>query len=44
MDSAVRRILALGLRVSTPSSFGEDTLGRIYITSLEGPVYRLAPQ
>jgi glucose/arabinose dehydrogenase len=34
----------LGLRVSTPSSFGEDTLGRIYVTSLEGPVYRLVPR
>ncbi len=31
----------VGLRVSTPSSFGEDTLGRIYVSSLEGPVYRL---
>ncbi len=31
----------LGLSVSTPSSFGEDTLGRIYVVSLEGPVYRL---
>jgi glucose/arabinose dehydrogenase len=31
----------LGPRVSTPSSFGEDTRGRIYVTSLEGPVFRL---
>jgi glucose/arabinose dehydrogenase len=31
----------LGLAVSTPSSFGEDTRGRLYVTSLEGPVYRL---
>jgi glucose/arabinose dehydrogenase len=31
----------LGLAVSSPSSFGEDTRGRIYISSLEGPVYRL---
>ena len=31
----------LGLSVSTPSSFGEDTRGRVYIASLEGPVYRL---
>jgi glucose/arabinose dehydrogenase len=35
---------SLGLRVSTPSSFGEDTLGRVYVSSLEGPVYRLAPR
>ncbi len=34
----------LGLAVSTPSSFGEDTLGRIYIVSLDGPVYRLVPR
>lgn len=34
---------SLGLRVSTPSSFGEDTLGRVYVSSLEGPVYRLVP-
>jgi glucose/arabinose dehydrogenase len=34
----------LGLSVSTPSSFGEDTLGRIYVASLDGPVYRLAPR
>ncbi|HEX7293176.1 MAG TPA: PQQ-dependent sugar dehydrogenase [Solirubrobacterales bacterium] len=34
----------LGLRVSTPSSFGEDTRGRIYVSSLEGPVYRLVPR
>ena len=34
----------LGLTVSTPSSFGEDTRGRLYVSSLEGPVYRLAPR
>lgn len=34
----------LGLRVETPSSFGEDTLGRVYVASLEGPVYRLVPR
>jgi glucose/arabinose dehydrogenase len=31
----------LGLSVETPSSFGEDTRGRLYVCSLEGPVYRL---
>jgi glucose/arabinose dehydrogenase len=34
----------LGLTVSTPSSFGEDSRGRIYVVSLEGPVYRLVPR
>jgi glucose/arabinose dehydrogenase len=31
----------LGLQVSSPSSFGEDQQHRLYVTSLEGPVYRL---
>lgn len=31
----------LGLTVATPTSFGEDAQGRIYVTSQEGPVYRL---
>lgn len=30
-----------GLTVSSPTSFGEDNLGRIYISSQEGPVFRL---
>jgi len=34
----------LGLQVSSPSSFGEDQRGRLYVTSLDGPVYRLAPR
>lgn len=34
----------LGLRVDSPSSFGEDDRGRIYVCSLEGPVYRLVPR
>ena len=29
------------LPVQRPSSFGEDACGRIYVASLEGPVYRL---
>ena len=33
----------LGLQVPSLSSFGEDRRGRIYALSLEGPVYRLAP-
>ena len=32
---------ALGLRVAQLSSFGEDARGRVYATSLDGPVYRL---
>jgi glucose/arabinose dehydrogenase len=34
----------IGLSVSTPSSFGEDTHGRLYVASLEGLVYRLVPR
>jgi glucose/arabinose dehydrogenase len=33
----------LGLDVPSLSSFGEDDAGRIYATSLDGPVYRLDP-
>jgi len=32
---------ATGMRISTPSSFGEDRRGRLYVASLDGPVYRL---
>jgi glucose/arabinose dehydrogenase len=32
----------LGVQVPSLSSFGEDRAGRIYATSLEGPVYRLS--
>jgi glucose/arabinose dehydrogenase len=36
---------ALGLpTVDSLSSFGEDARGRVYVTSLDGPVYRLAPR
>ena len=31
-----------GLRVGSPSSFGEDARGRVYVTSLNGPVFRLS--
>jgi hypothetical protein len=27
--------------VDSLSSFGEDARGRVYVTSLDGPVYRL---
>jgi len=32
---------ATGLTVSEPTSFGEDSCGRVYVASAEGPVYRL---
>jgi hypothetical protein len=32
---------ALGPRVSNLSSFGQDARGRVYLASLDGPVYRL---
>ncbi len=31
----------LGVSVAEPSSFGVDSRGRLYVTSLAGPVYRL---
>jgi Glucose / Sorbosone dehydrogenase len=31
----------LGISVSSPTSFGEDRRGHIYVTSLDGPVFRL---
>jgi len=34
----------LGLQVQSPSSFGEDQQHRLYVTSLEGPVFRLVPR
>jgi glucose/arabinose dehydrogenase len=34
----------LGVSVEEPSSFGVDTRGRVYVTSLSGPVYRLVPR
>ncbi|HEY6731236.1 MAG TPA: PQQ-dependent sugar dehydrogenase [Solirubrobacterales bacterium] len=34
----------MGLSVDTPSSFGEDQRRRLYVTSLEGPVFRLVPR
>ncbi len=33
-----------GLRVESPSSFGEDDRGHVYVASLAGPVFRLVPQ
>lgn len=34
----------LGLAVASPSSFGEDEAHHLYVTSLEGPVFRLVPR
>jgi glucose/arabinose dehydrogenase len=34
----------LGLRVESPSSFGEDDAHHLYVASLEGPVFRLVPR
>jgi len=34
----------LGLHVASPTSFGEDDQHRLYVASLEGPVYRLVPR
>jgi glucose/arabinose dehydrogenase len=39
--SADRKI---GVAVESPTSFGEDTEGHLYVTSLDGPVYRLVPR
>jgi hypothetical protein len=32
-----------GLHVDQPTSFGVDGLGRVYVASLLGPVYRIDP-
>ena len=34
----------LGVEVSQPVGFGEDSEGHVYVASLSGPVYRLAPK
>ena len=39
-----RGLRRTGLRVRGLSSFGEDARGRVYVTDLDGPVYRLAPR
>jgi glucose/arabinose dehydrogenase len=37
------RHLDLGVRVDNLVSFGQDQAGELYLLSIEGPVYRLAP-
>jgi glucose/arabinose dehydrogenase len=39
-----RDVRATRLQVDSLSSFGEDGRGRVYATSLDGPVYRLVPR
>ncbi len=39
----VTQQLDLGLHVDSPSSFGEDAAGELYVLSLSGPMYRLVP-
>jgi glucose/arabinose dehydrogenase len=34
----------LGLEVESPTSFGEDDAGHLYVASQNGPVYRLVPK
>jgi hypothetical protein len=37
-----RNVRSEGFRVASLSSFGEDAAGELYLTSLEGGVYKLA--
>jgi glucose/arabinose dehydrogenase len=39
-----RDVRATRLQVDSLASFGEDARGRVYVTSLGGPVYRLVPR
>jgi glucose/arabinose dehydrogenase len=41
-DGRASGLKTTGLEVSATSSLGEDARGRIYITSLNGPLYRIA--
>ena len=34
----------LGVAIETPTSFGEDDAGHLYVASQNGPVYRLVPK
>ena len=42
-DTRVLEQRDLGLQVPSPSSFGADADGELYVLSLTGGVYRLAP-
>ena len=39
-----RGVRRTSLKVDTLSSFGEDAQGRVYVVSLNGPVYRIVPR
>ncbi len=39
-----RGVRATSLKVQSVSSFGEDARGRVYVVSLNGPVYRIVPR
>jgi glucose/arabinose dehydrogenase len=43
-DGRARRVRATRLQVDSLSSFGVDGRRRVYVTSLDGPVYRLVPR
>jgi glucose/arabinose dehydrogenase len=43
-SGSARDVRSAGLRVPSLTSFGEDAQGRVYATSGNGPVYRLAPR
>ena len=40
----VRSAPKVGASLTTPTSFGEDLRHRVYVCSLDGPVYRLVPR
>jgi hypothetical protein len=39
-----RGVRRTSLKVGSLSSFGEDAQGRVYVVSLDGPVYRIVPR
>ena len=41
---SARSLRGTTLRISTLTSFGEDALGRVHVTSLQGRVYRIAAE
>jgi glucose/arabinose dehydrogenase len=43
-DNDARADRALGLDVPSPVAFGEDHDAHVYVVSLDGPIYRLAPK
>jgi glucose/arabinose dehydrogenase len=42
-DPTAMTFAGIGLHVDQPTSFGVDGLGRVYVCSLLGPVYRIDP-